>query len=85
MAVTLQCQCIGNLLDSDGVQRIGELFDSTSFVGRYLGHGLLVVTLAAGESSKIWFRNYKNEKVQVFLWGFHNLVQFYKVPGFRFF
>jgi hypothetical protein len=31
--VTLQCQRIGNLLDNDGVQRVGELFDSTSFVG----------------------------------------------------
>jgi hypothetical protein len=31
--VTLQCQRIGNLLDNDSVQRIGELFDSTSFVG----------------------------------------------------
>ena len=33
-AVTLQSQRIGNLLDNDGMWRIGELLDSTSFVGR---------------------------------------------------
>ena len=33
-AVTLQCKRISNLLNNEGVQRIGKLFDSTSFVGR---------------------------------------------------
>ena len=31
--LTLQCQCIGNLLDNASVQCFDKLFDSTSFVG----------------------------------------------------